>query len=90
MRMLMIIGNFIVIACLMIICLTNTYELYLAYQFSKIQSLFGVIAVGAIFLMGYINIIINRAKKLPVGIPSKIAVFMCLALFAWANIVATQ
>lgn len=86
MRVLNVLGAFLVLICNLVVSFNHTLELFRAGGFKGTLAPIGVIAVETTFILGALNLVVSRLKGVSPGGPAIMGGLLGVALVTWSNV----
>jgi len=88
MKIINILGAFIVLGCNLWVSFTHTLDLFRAGGFSGGLEIIATVGVETVFLMGAFNIDVSRLRGVSPGVPAILGGLLGVALVSWSNVSA--
>ncbi|MFS8513160.1 MAG: hypothetical protein LOD87_05505 [Planifilum fulgidum] len=88
MKIINILGAFIVLGCNLWVSFTHTLDLFRAGGFSGGLEIIATVGVETVFLMGAFNIVVSRLRGVSPGVPAILGGLLGVALVSWSNVSA--
>lgn len=88
MKVINIIGAFLVLVCNLVVSFNHSIELFRSGGFTGALALWAVVGAEVTFLLGALNLVVARMKHQPPGAPAIAGGLLGTGLVAWSNVAA--